>query len=585
MQWPTSAASARAMRADRTSSSAAAAPPSVSSFIPHVDGLSRDRQNSYAAKAIALVVELVAFGFHLAALPKSADALRRAGQVVLTHEHVSVLPASMLFYEGSCHSLHADLRSQTFSASRRILKVIFVLWSVNVAMLSLAMLLDWPWYPRSVGAVSFNTPAEILLHATSYINTGLTLLTTLFLFSRRCTADTYQWVLLAYVATLVTLYAMPFERIDPRHTPGCAVCSSNRTAAHLSGVISRPFGLILEKDPNPLRLDLIMAPGVEAWMRSSIGYTSDENAITVAFTAAICALPIPPLSTLALTVYFTQLRWWRYSTRLSWQLSGSSIRSCCRLAEPLPFPFSEVLLVAFVFTLYRQSTALQICQLKRLQQQMAYQRIEQLGKEKERLDYERALALKRLSPRVLNASDSHAAVPASAPASQTPSGVTMGEAEQLGMVALAGDTCNDGCARHDVRSAHGSATSYSNSELGDILCASEHVAASALSPGLPREPSGTSGRATMPRRTMLGRNSAPASSPRTTPPPPPLAPPHAHRNGACGPPSVPPPSQWLPRSLPPLTRAISPSVVLMRPKTQRAAAASATPTAHSVGDP
>ena len=551
---------------------------------------------SCVAKALALMIELVAFVFHLAALPRSADFLRRAGQVVLTREQVSVLPASMLFYEGSCHSLHADLRSQTFSASWRILKVIFVLWSGNVVMLSLAMLFDWPWYPRSVGAVGFNTPAELRLHATSHIMTGLTLLMTLFLFSTRCcTAETYQWVLLGYVATLVTLYAMPFERIDPRHTHGCAVCSSNRTAAHLGGVVSRPFGLLLEKDPNPTRLDLIMAPGVEEWLRSSIGYTSDENAITVAFTAVICALPIPPLSTLALAAYFTRLRWWQYATRLSWQLSRSSIRSCCRLAEPLPFPFSEVLLVALVFVLYRQSTALQICQLKRMQQQMAYERIEQLGQEKERLDYERALALKRLAPRALHAPASHAAAPAPAPASQTPSasGVAMAEVEQLAMALVAGTGCH--VIHHDVRSAHDSATSHSNSELGDILCASEHVAASALSPNLPREPSGTSGRTTMPRRTLLGRNSAPASSPRVTPPPPPPPPFHAaplaHHNCTRGPPALPPPSQSLPRSLPPLTRAISPSVVLMRPKTQRAAhgaaPASATPTAPSAaaGEP
>lgn len=113
------------------------------------------------------------------------------------------------------------------------------------------------------------------------------------------------------------------------------------------------------------------------------------------------------------------------------------------------------------------------------------QRIEELEKEKEQLDYERALALKRLSPRALNALASHTAVVLCRHQRrhliQTPSGVTMREAKQLGM-ALAGGIGYDGCASHnDVRSGLGSVTSYSNSELGDILCASEHdVAASAL---------------------------------------------------------------------------------------------------------
>ena len=218
----------------------------------------------------------------------------------------------------------------------------------------------------------------------------------------RSTAGSFQVMIIAYMTILITLYAFPFYAFDRGHK-GCSLCSPKHLMsqpAHDDQPASTPYGILYNSqpfvpNPQPGRLDLAMSSAVEEWTRDLIAERLEQDIITIASTAILCMLPMPPLPTLALAFYFTYLRWFTNSSIIFWEFGGLS-SSCCRLVHPLPFPFTPVLGAMLLYVLYRQASLLQICQLKRAQHQMALTRIDQLGEEKERLDYERALALKRI---------------------------------------------------------------------------------------------------------------------------------------------------------------------------------------------
>lgn len=212
-------------------------------------------------------------------------------------------------------------------------------------------------------------------------------------------------MLVAYVSILITLWAFPFQVYDEDHE-GCALCSSEQlTDSTPSGSTIRKrirsygtYGTMIRSNPQDDRLDLAMSPDVEMWAQSLIAEKEQANTLTIAYTVVLGFLPMPPMPTIALAIYLTYLRWWDKSINLLWQFGGRGISSCCRLAKPLPYPFASIVSVLLLYLLYRQASLLKICQLKRAQHRAALTRIEQLGEEKERLDYERALALRRLSP-------------------------------------------------------------------------------------------------------------------------------------------------------------------------------------------
>lgn len=225
----------------------------------------------------------------------------------------------------------------------------------------------------------------------------------------RSTAGSFQVMIIAYMTILITLYAFPFYAFDRGHK-GCSLCSPKHLMsqpAHDDQPASTPYGILLRPNPQPGRLDLAMSSAVEEWTRDLIAERLEQDIITIASTAILCMLPMPPLPTLALAFYFTYLRWFTNSSIIFWEFGGLS-SGCCRLVHPLPFPFTPVLGAMLLYVLYRQASLLQICQLKRAQHQMALTRIDQLGEEKERLDYERALALKRI-PTLQEASEQYPA--------------------------------------------------------------------------------------------------------------------------------------------------------------------------------
>lgn len=85
--------------------------------------------------------------------------------------------------------------------------------------------------------------------------------------------------------------------------------------------------------------------------------------------------------------------WWETSTTIGWSFSNLEAQ-CCSLSEPLSFSFYYFMLALSVVILYRQHGAMGFVLIKKRADDHSRLRIEQLAREKERLDYERSLERK-----------------------------------------------------------------------------------------------------------------------------------------------------------------------------------------------
>ena len=137
----------------------------------------------YATDALALAVELLGYALHLLALPGAADLLRRAASAMRARaqrsEYDASPPSPLFAQESSCSELHTELRTQTFGSSRRPVSALFVIFSVHLAMLSLAVVFDWRWYPQSDGS---ETLKDVAMR--QYVTTALTMFATIILRSK-----------------------------------------------------------------------------------------------------------------------------------------------------------------------------------------------------------------------------------------------------------------------------------------------------------------------------------------------------------------------------------------------------------------
>jgi len=179
----------------------------------------------------------------------------------------------------------------------------------------------------------------------------------------------------------------------------------------------RLYGIVLKQAPHPSgAYTLGMAEDLETWAWMVVSNALDTESFSHLYAALVTMMaPLPPLQTSALVVYLTYLRHYASSLYLGWHFDGLA-PSCCALSTPLSFVSAPFLGLLFLFTVYRQWCTLRLWHMKQLelsvlkqQKDLSLLRIEQLHREKERLDYERQLSLHLVERfRVLTARRVHA---------------------------------------------------------------------------------------------------------------------------------------------------------------------------------
>ena len=341
--------------------------------------------------------------------------------------------------------VHRELWQHTLKTTRPPMTCALVFGVVHFSMLSLAMIFDWQWYPQSTGSV-LDWVAHAEMHSLTLLIFGMLF----FLRSHLCTAWTYQWVMCACTVVAITICTRPPHdrpvpplprpysssppqprRLDFRRAPvrplprgrtdafpkteaqlgrhGCSRCASdaltytNRTSGQTIAYdypaqpdpLMRLYGLVLKQRPHPSNdFSLGMAEGLERWLLHVIESDQSYSAWSSLYILLVALLsPFDPIPTALLTGYTAGLRWWRDALDIHWSFDGMH-RACCQLTQAPPFMFAPVLVLLFLLSMFRQYCAICYVMLKRQQTEMALLRIEQLHREKERLDYERQLYAK-----------------------------------------------------------------------------------------------------------------------------------------------------------------------------------------------
>jgi len=308
----------------------------------------------------------------------------------------------------SSHQLHRDLRCHTLSTLQTPLSFVQLLWTSHLTMLSLASLFDWSWYPVSTGFRIVDHPADVIRHMRVHGMTLSSIAMLAFMRSRLCTALAFERAAWVYMAVLVVAYCSEYF-VDAWTEVFCSRCVAGllnytRAADGQAVHYSQPapddyrmglFGIILRQGvEGNFNNSPSMTPTVEEWAKSLVSTTLDSASFTHVYAVMIAFLsPVPPLQTMLLIVPFTYTRFYfEESVDLKWTLEGLP-RACCALGRPLTFQYSLFLFVLFAYTVHREWSALLSSQLSQAQRDLAAVRIEQLTREKERLDYERRLSL------------------------------------------------------------------------------------------------------------------------------------------------------------------------------------------------
>ena len=173
----------------------------------------------YQASAAFYAFELLAFAFHLLAIPCLADALGRASASVTACTASTAIdsPAATdscqldgLGYSqhppsASSSTIHQELSRHRFTMSKKPLTYIAGIAAFHFSMLSLAMIFDWSWYPVSTGGVSLDLPHALQWHIVCHSRSLLTLGGFCYMLSRYCHAANYERMLFVYAFTVITL--------------------------------------------------------------------------------------------------------------------------------------------------------------------------------------------------------------------------------------------------------------------------------------------------------------------------------------------------------------------------------------------
>lgn len=320
----------------------------------------------------------------------------------------------------SCAAMHVLIRRHTFDTTFRATLIIIGAAAVHLSLMSLANIFDWDGYLFSHGRFALEDPRNWQTLYQTHVVTLLTLLQLAFLTSRWCTERTFQIAFTAYLLLMITIYCLPFVEIQYydyfalTRVGGCSSCVSEEerrwyTNSGGAQTITYPYpaqsadermrlyGLVLKTrrlPTNDTNFEPRMAPTLEAWLRLLIYDVMHDIEWSVLYAVIITALcPTTPLQTAFLTAYLMALRWWETSTTISWSFSNLE-NQCCSLSEPLPFSFYYFMIALSVVILYRQHGAMSFALIKKRANDHLQLRIEQLAREKERLEYERSLERK-----------------------------------------------------------------------------------------------------------------------------------------------------------------------------------------------
>ena len=395
-----------------------------------------------AASVIALAVEFFAFIGQLIEVPLICDPLRRASLALAARWQVwegvrhdsqrkeceaaelgePQAPGGLFFFAPNsppCREMKAEREKYTHSITRVPIAIVLGGAAVHLCMLSLAICFDWKWYPRSSGRDT--TPKrQMETHAYS----ALTLTFIAYLRSRWCTPRTYDAVLAAYLTAMVTLYMIPFGDVhifDIRRHSTCTPCSSLKEIAYVNYVDTtdssrgyqsiryglpaqhddpraRLYGLVLKGqqagEPYPDDYGPAMHPQLEAWVRNLQELNMGEQVYVHMYSGIAAVLcPLPPLHTVGIGTYYLILAWYFKSVDLEWSLPDMET-TCCALAVPLKFRSWPLIGLLLAFCLYRQHCTFKYILLRKQAEHGDRLRIEQLARDKARLDNERRLEMK-----------------------------------------------------------------------------------------------------------------------------------------------------------------------------------------------
>ena len=161
------------------------------------------------------------------------------------------------------------------------------------------------------------------------------------------------------------------------------------------GQYQRLFGIVINARPHPSNdLSLGMAAQMEEWVRVVLHDQLDLYTMEHFYIAVITFFsPLKPIPTILMLVYTSRLLWWARAGSIQWGFPGEGNQgvsgACCKLSQPLPPSSLANVTLIVCFLLYREFAALQYVTIKMKQERTALARIEQLNREKERLDYER----------------------------------------------------------------------------------------------------------------------------------------------------------------------------------------------------
>jgi hypothetical protein len=141
----------------------------------------------------------------------------------------------------------------------------------------------------------------------------------------------------------------------------------------------RLHGLVLKSRPHVSNdYSLGMTRGFEQWL-SQVIENHQESVVfaTLYISVTVFLSPLGPVPTLLFASYTAWLQWWLLSIDVIWSFSGME-RQCCMLSNAIPFPFTPILILLFIYTLHRQYCACEYFRLKLQHHEMTLLRVEQL---------------------------------------------------------------------------------------------------------------------------------------------------------------------------------------------------------------
>jgi hypothetical protein len=374
---------------------------------------------------MALVpLSLVAFLAHLISLPSLTDAtLRARGRAVRATLSLVGMPEREAaatkalqserpwFFEDApvdSRAIHRELCELTFRTIHRPFIYLLAVAAIHLTMLSLGMLvIDISgWYPRATGVRPIN--AHTLAHHLEQHSIALIVFAELvFVRSRFCTARTLHMSLVVATFTAITIHAYPAYALPLggdcsscisdtiKYENGTSGQSLSYPFAAGPGQYQRLFGIVINARPHPSNdLSLGMAAQMEEWVRVVLHDQLDLYTMEHFYIAVITFFsPLKPIPTILMLVYTSRLLWWARAGSIQWGFPGEGNQgvsgACCKLSQPLPPSSLANVTLIVCFLLYREFAALQYVTIKMKQERTALARIEQLNREKERLDYER----------------------------------------------------------------------------------------------------------------------------------------------------------------------------------------------------